>query len=201
MPQAILPSALDERDPRRIRWTRADCDRFEREGLLAPGRYELVEGDVRKKMGQNYPHLLALNLLVGWLLSRFGSERIINQGTIDIDAESAPEPDAAVLYAPLRTLGRLPQAIDILLAIEVSDTTLRFDLGPKSRVYARSGIPEYWVLDIEGRRLHVHREPVGDRYGALALYDEDEQVAPLAAPEHPILVAELLPPAVTEEQP
>ena len=65
---------------------------------------------------------------------------------------------------------------------EIGDSTLVFDLTIKARLYARAGVIEYWVLDVAGRRLIVHRKPVAGKYTTVTIYAGDEPVAPLAAP-------------------
>jgi len=100
-----------------------------------------------------------------------------------------PQPDLVVLNREVTTFGREhpgPQAIR--LVIEVSDSTLSFDLRIKAALYARAGIAEYWVLDIAGRRMFVHRDPRGGRYTSVVAYNGEESVAPLCAPESPFLV-------------
>jgi Uma2 family endonuclease len=77
--------------------------------------------------------------------------------------------------------------------IEVSDSTLAFDLGPKARLYARAGIPEYWVFDIGERRLIVHRDPRAGGYCAVTAYVEGENVTPLALPAASFSVAVAFP--------
>ena len=74
---------------------------------------------------------------------------------------------------------------------EVSDTSLEFDLQLKARLYARAGIAEYWVVDLNGRRVVIHRRPEGGRYLDVVGYSEDETVATLGAPEVLIRVGDL----------
>jgi len=66
--------------------------------------------------------------------------------------------------------------------VEIADTTLAFDLTVKAALYARAGILEYWVLDLTGRRLIVHRDPKGGGYASVTAYSEHESIAPLSAP-------------------
>jgi Uma2 family endonuclease len=77
---------------------------------------------------------------------------------------------------------------------EVSDTTLRFDRTTKATLYARAGIREYWMLDLAGRSLYVHRNPGADAYAEIVQYGPGEEVAPLARPESSVRVADLFPP-------
>ena len=78
---------------------------------------------------------------------------------------------------------RHPLPGDILLLIEVADTTLPLDLGEKATLYAEAGIPEYWVVDIEGRRLLAHRQPAGGGYSDVRSFAGDDGVAPLSDPK------------------
>jgi len=86
-----------------------------------------------------------------------------------------------------------PQPAEVALALEVSDTSLAFDLTRKASLYARAGIQEYWVLDVTARRLIVHRQPTNGKYTSIVAYDENESVAPLAAPTSEFKVADAFP--------
>jgi Uma2 family endonuclease len=99
------------------------------------------------------------------------------------NAHSEPEADLKVLRRPSKEYTSNPQPEDILLLVEISDSTVRFDLGRKAKLYARAMIQEYWVLDIPGKQLIVHREPEEGRYRSIVAYEAQEEVAPLAAPE------------------
>ena len=83
-----------------------------------------------------------------------------------------------------------PKPEDLLLLVEIADTTLRFDVTVKAALYARAGVIEYWVLDVVGRRLLVHRDPRAGAYADITVYDEHERVSPLAAPHASFLVAD-----------
>jgi Uma2 family endonuclease len=71
---------------------------------------------------------------------------------------------------------------DLRLVVEVSDSTLGFDLTTKAELYARAGIAEYWVVDVAARRLIVHHEPREGLYRSVTAYNEEETVTPLASP-------------------
>ena len=77
--------------------------------------------------------------------------------------------------------------------VEVSDTTLSFDLSNKVRQYSSVGIPEYWVVDIPNRLLHVFREPMAAGYASEVVMTAEAEVRPLAAPENAVRVSDLLP--------
>jgi hypothetical protein len=138
-------------------------------------------------MGKNRPHVNAFTWMHLWLLETFGRRFVNAEAPIDVasgdNAWNEPEPDLIVLKREFATFDSNPQAEDIDLVVEVSDSTLKFDLTVKATLYARAAIAEYWVLDVAGRRLIVHRSPVSGIYTSVAAYAENEIVAPLAAPQ------------------
>ena len=89
-----------------------------------------------------------------------------------------------------------PWPSDILMVGEVSDSTLTYDLHTKANLYSAAGIAEYWVLDISGRQLHVHRIPSMEGYREIHMYTESEFVTSLARPNDSVLVSSFLPPPV-----
>lgn len=199
MPHMLTPPAdFSPTPPNRKRWTRADCEFLERVGVLRE-RYELIDGEIISKMGQNQPHAITIVRLVKWLISVFGGDFVLCQLPVEVtpgdQPNNKPEPDASVLARPATDFpSDAPGPGDVLFVVEVSDSTLRDDLTVKAAVYARAGFPEYWVLDVTSRRLIVHRQPTGGAYGEVAAFLEDETLAPLAAPSQTIRVADLLPP-------
>jgi len=184
----------------RKRFTREDCDFLERVEVLTE-RYELIDGEIIVKMGNKPPHALVMTLLSEWLTSVFGAKYVYNQAEIEIGAEdrstSRPQPDLAVLARPVTEFATAVVGPgDIRLVVEVSDTTLSQDLRTKAALYARAGIPEYWVADIVGRRFFVHTGPDLEHGGYMSVttYGEFDSLAALAAPEHSLVVGSVLPP-------
>lgn len=163
------------------------------------GRFEILDGEVISKKGQNPPHSSTLTRLFRILASLFGADYLRMQSPImlpDPDGiYNEPEPDAAVTREPENAYnGRHPGPEDLRLVVEISDTTLRTDLMVKARLYARAGIPEYWVLDLNARQLHIHRKPANGEYTAITVHAEAETVAFASRPDAPIALADLLPP-------
>ena len=181
--------------PSAIRWTREDCARLEEAGFLNY-RYELIEG-VINKIGRKMPHAVVVAILLDWLFEIFGSSFVVTQASINVSPEdnptSEPLPDAIVLSRPGGEFLNYPQPEDIRLLIEVSDTTLRYDLKTKSRLYARSGIAEYWVVDLDGRSVHVHRQPENGIYAEISKHEADETISTLSNPVAILAVARLFP--------
>jgi Uma2 family endonuclease len=196
MSQQVIPNTPSGRWPFAVIWTRDDCAKLEAAGVL-DYRYELVEGDIISKMGQNIPHRRALLRLLEYLISIFTIDFLQDQSAIDVHPEdnptNAPEPDVSVLLVSSATLTSNPTAAQIALVAEVSDSTLTFDLTVKANLYARAGIPEYWVIDIPNRLLHLHTNPQNGHYQTVTPYSATATVAPLSSPTASILVSRLMP--------
>jgi len=182
-------------NPPRKRWTRAECDRLEAAGIFDQQRVELIEGELIVKMSKNRPHVNTAALLTAWLIQIFGGLRVNAEAPIDVAPQdnptNEPVPDLIVLTREYTASGFQsvsPQPRDLDLVVEIADTSLAFDLTVKAALYARAGIADYWVLDVPGRRLIVHRDPQGDRYSSVTTYAEQEGLAPLAAPDSSLQV-------------
>ena len=181
--------------PRRKLWTREEVLFLQNSGLLNDGQYELIEGELLQKMPKNEPHVFSTTLTRSWAESVFGGLFIRSQDPIALDEHNEPEPDVVVLAKSLReylTLGT-PPVDDVRLLIEVSDSTLEYDLTRKASLYARAGVAEYWVLDLPNRRLHVHIDPSEAGYGRILTLAESQTIAPLANADASVLVSTLLP--------
>lgn len=191
------PEPVEQISPTAVRWTRDDCEALERAGVLN-FRYELVEG-VINRMGQKLRHAGIIRRLLFWLCAIFGEQFVVSQATIDVRPDdnptSEPEPDLIVMSRRDVDITGNPGPEDLRLLVEVSDTTLSYDLTTKAGLYARAGIVEYWVLNVCDRKLHVHRQPDGGAYFAITTHSETESVAPLVAPDKAVQVSTLLPPA------
>jgi Uma2 family endonuclease len=107
-----------------------------------------------------------------------------------------PEPDITLLRPeserrlPYRALH--PTLEDLLLVVEVSDSTLTFDLGEKAAMYARAGVPDLWVIDVRGDRIVVHREPTTDGYASVQTIGRGMTIRPLAFPDVEFTADEIL---------
>ena len=194
MPSTLIAPPVEFEAVPRKKWTREECAQLG--AILDLQQYELIDGELIKKMGKNHPHVWTLMLLAKWLGSIFPDFTVGQELPIDVRPEdnpsSDPEPDVVVLTKPYNELVPRPKATDVRLLVEVSDSTLAFDLTQKAGLYARAAIAEYWVLDVIGRRLIVHRRPLDGRYRDVMAYAESESIAPLAAPESPVMVGTLL---------
>ncbi len=151
----------------RHRFTVQDYYRMAEVGLLAPdARVELIEGEILDMVPQGTYHAGILSRLNRYLVLAAGERAILRtQLPLRLDDFSEPEPDFALLK--LRADGYLtshPGAADTLLVVEVSHSSLRFDRDRKLPLYARHGIPEYWIVDVATPRLHFFHSPDDARY-------------------------------------
>ena len=179
--------------PRKL-WTRKEYRQLTEDGYLEDGKVELINGEIWRKMGQGRRHVIVVTWLLKALAPIFGIERLQTQSSLPVNEDSEPEPDIAVLAASVAYyLDDDPTPADTLLVVEAANTTLRSDLTVKQIMYAQSGIPEYWVVDIPNRLLHVFREPTEGGYASETVLTTDEEVRPLAAPDAAVRVADLLP--------
>ncbi len=162
-------------------WTKEECHRLVERGELDE-RYELIEGVIFYPMPKYPPHVFTVRLLIEWLVGLFGYDFVQKEDPIAIPGKAGkinePEPDAAVLRRRALAINDGPPGPeDILLVVEVSDSSLQFDLNTKAKVYARAGIAEYWVMDVKGRQIWRRRKPGRNRYGEIVTFREDQMIA------------------------
>jgi Uma2 family endonuclease len=153
--------------PSRHRITVGEYFRMGEAGVLDPdARCELVDGEIIDMAPIGPLHASKTNRLADLLTEAVRSRAIVSaQNPIVLGSLSAPHPDLALLryrddYYPQAH----PGPADILLLVEVADTSLAHDRNTKLPLYARHQIPEVWIIDLPGRHLDVHREPDGARY-------------------------------------
>ena len=180
--------------PRKL-WTRQEYRQLITDGYLENGKVELVNGEIWQKMGQGRRHTATVTWISTALGKIFGPLRLQAQSSLPVAEDGDPEPDGAVLA---QTLDKYidEEALlvsEMLLVVEASNTTLKADLTGKARQYGSAGIPEYWVVDIPSRLLHVFREPTASGYASETVLTTGDEVTPLAAPEAVVRVADLLP--------
>lgn len=181
--------SVDDRPLHRL--SAEDVLRIAELGIFDDVRVELLDG-LLVEMGAQLPeHSYPLLVLTRWLAP------LIVAGTHDLreqlplitpDPLSLPEPDLAVV---VRSDGR-EHPREALLIVEVAVTSLRPDTTRKPQLYASAQVPDYWVVDVIGRRLQVRRDPVGGEYRALEIFGPQDTVAPLARDVAPLHLAELL---------
>lgn len=186
--------------PNRKTWTRAEFMRMADLGLFADEKFELIEGEITKKMTQNGPHVASIYKTQEVLNRVFGKGYMVrSQAPLALGAANQPEPDVAVVIGSVDDYTP-DHPTTALLVVEVSHTTLAQDRAAKAGLYARAGIQEYWIVNISDRVLEVHREPaamaeqpLGHHYRSITRHTDATSIAPLAAPDAIIAIADLLP--------
>jgi Uma2 family endonuclease len=147
-------------------------------GVLAEDeRVELIEGEIIAMSPIGNRHMVCVNRL-NWMFSGLvGGAAIVSvQNPIRLDHYSAPQPDIALLKFRDDFYSQLPPApSDLLLVVEVSDTTLDYDRRIKIPLYATAGIPEAWVVDLHNGNIEVYTLPVGNMYSRIRIVQRGEQ--------------------------
>ena len=144
----------------------ADYLTLHRSGAFEGMRTELIEGEIIVMNPQARPHMFVKDELAYRLrraLEGIGSDLFVGtEGSVEFDSESLPQPDIVLTSAP-RGEGFIPLA-SVALVVEVSVTSLDYDLKRKRAFYARHGVPEYWVVDVNGDVIHQMWAPEGEAY-------------------------------------
>jgi len=178
---------------------RISVDRYQK--MVAVGvltkydRVELIEGEILEMAPIGVAHAEVTDRLTRLLVMATGDRAIVRVGgPVDLGGYSEPQPDLLVLKNPGPEGYRQahPEAADVLLLIEVSDSSLGFDRGAKRDLYARYAIPEYWVVDLGGQRVIAYLDPVAGSYQRTVEFRAGETVCPQAVPDARIAVASLL---------
>jgi len=182
----------------RVKWTLEEFERLTELGAFDGRRLELLDGEMTEKMSQNEPHASGVLLMQYKLLELFGRGFLVRVQLPMALQNSKPEPDACVTEGVPQGLIPLPSTA--LLVVEVADTTLDSDRDVKSHVYARAGIPDYWIVNLNARQIEVRRDPradptqpLGYAYGSLQTLGEADTIAPLSRLDAAFPVADALP--------
>lgn len=197
MSTPTLPPPLDP-GPRRI--TRDEFYRMLDWGVFHDQRVELIEGTIMQMAEQTNLHGASITLSADALRAAFGSGFWIRvQASLDLSPYSVPDPDLAVVRgSPKGCAAVNPTSAQLL--VEVSETTLRYDRHDKASLYARSGIADYWIVNLVDRCLEIRRNPGPDAsqrfgfgYADVTTLLPAKFASPLAQPSARIRVEDLLP--------
>ena len=162
-------------------------------------KVELIEGEIRSMAPMGIEHGRSLRKLTQWLVDQRGQDYIVQcQVTIHLSEGFTPDPDFTLLRyrEDQYQANHEPIATDVLLIIEVSESSLHYDLEVKSISYARANVPELWVVDIPHRLVHRFTQPSPDGYLILSTAAEEETISPELIPNLRMPVGEALPATV-----
>jgi Uma2 family endonuclease len=154
-------------------------------GHLGPeDRVELIEGEIIDMAPIGGAHMGVVNRLTRLLVNVVGDRGVVSiQNPVSLPPYSEPQPDAAILRPGADRLDAgIPRAADVLLLIEVADTTLVYDRGRKLALYAKHGIPELWVLNVPGKVLEIFRDPGPAGYATTETLGPDQPAIPSRLP-------------------
>lgn len=180
----------------RHQFTVDDYHRMAEAGILRDdSRVELIDGEIVDMAPIGRKHQSCVDRLASLCFASLSPEKAIVrvQGSLRLNQKAEPQPDFVLLRPNRDFYGRrMAQPADVLLAIEVSDTTFMYDRNVKIPLYARNAIPEAWILDLNRRRVLVFRDPETGEYRSVSEVVAGEQLSPLALPQLIVDVGRLL---------
>jgi Uma2 family endonuclease len=182
VPAPVRTTQAAEGLPRRA-FTVAEVERMVDIGLLAEDeRVELIGGELVPMSPKGIRHeTLKAALLRAWYRACPDHLQLIPETTFRLSGDTFVEPDL-IVYRTRTKLSEL-RGDTVLLAVEIAESSLRFDLGRKASLYAAHGIGELWVIDARRLVIHVHRAPGPYGYGSVTVLDAAATAVPAAAPE------------------
>ena len=186
--------------PKIRRWTRAEYDRLVELGVFEGERLELLDGLLAVREPQGSRHATGIRRVVAALRRALGEAwQVDSQLPIALDDESEPEPDVAVVPGGPESYRDAHPSRPVLI-VEVAESSYRIDHSYKASLYARAGVPEYWLVDVVLETVEVHRTPEassdaihGWRYARSDTLRPPATITPMIAPQAAIPVANLLP--------
>ncbi len=175
------------------KWSLDDYHRMVNAGILARRHVELIEGDIIDMVPEGPEHVYSGETLADKFRDKLQGRACIREAKpITLD-NSEPEPDVAIARGSRKDyVQRHPYPDDLLLVVEISRSTLKYDLTRKRDLYARARILEYWVVDLTGRKLEIFRQSNGESYQENFTLT-DGAIAPQAFPNCTVQVAEIFP--------
>ena len=181
---------------RRRRFTLDEYHRMGETGILGPDdRVELIEGEIIEMTPIGSRHAATVARIHHLFSIRLGDQAVVwvHNPLLLVRHQSEPEPDV-MLLAPRTDFyaGGLPEPPDVRLLIEVADSSLPYDRRTKLPLYARAGIAEAWLIDLDASTLEIHRRPGGVGYRDLRVPGAGEGFAPGAFPDLTLTLRDLL---------
>jgi Uma2 family endonuclease len=184
--------------PTERRWTRDEYYRLASQGYFDGQRVELIEGRIIRMSAQGLPDTQCVGLLQEYLSGVFKTGHWVRvQMPFRAADGSDPEPDLSVVQGSIRT-PRTTHPTTALLIVEVADTSLKLHRA-KARIYAASGIADYWIVNLLDGTIEVSRDPIAGAsptspaYASTRLLGRNDAISPLAAPAAVVTVTDLLP--------
>lgn len=157
-------------------------------------RVELIRGEIVEMSPINVTHASTVSRLLSLLSNLLGRRVILSvQNPVELDDETLPQPDVALLQPRDDFYSKHhPGPQDILLLIEVSDSTVPYDRRIKASLYSTAGVIEYWIVNLPERQIEVYREPRPNGYRTLTRYAPGETITPLAFADITVSVSDII---------
>jgi Uma2 family endonuclease len=172
--------------PRKHRITVEEYYRMAEVGVLAPdARVELIEGEIIDMPPVGSDHASVVDQLNHLLAGALRGQALVRvQGPVRLSRSSEPEPDIALLKPrPDYYRHAHPSGADVLLVVEMSDSSLRYDCDVKVPLYARHEVPEVWIVDLPGERMHLYRSAADGAYRDRFVEAHPGQTSPISFPD------------------
>ncbi len=180
-------------------FTSAEFRRMAEAGVFGPDeRVELLDGEIVEMSPISSAHAWCVKRLTAAFGPLFGRIILGVQDPLHLGERSDPEPDLTIIRAGTSQADH-PGPADVLLVIEVASSSIAVDRDIKAPLYARAGIQEYWVVDLNRDRIEVRRTPTPDGYATVQVLGRGQRISPLFAPDFEIEVAAILGPAAPAE--
>ena len=187
-----------------FRWSLKQYEQLDELGCFQNNRVQLIDGEILVMPPMNGPHGYASIFTFHELVRIFGGIQSNYDVRFNVPlpfVNSAPEPDVSVMAGNAIThVTVLPGPALALLVVEVSDSTLWYDIGEKASLYASVGIADYWVIDIPNEQVRIFRDPQPDAtqpfrfgYSQVTFHPRTDTISPLAMPNGMLLVNDLIP--------
>jgi Uma2 family endonuclease len=184
-----------EIDVRRRRFTLDEYHRMGELGILhEEDRVELIHGEIIHLTPIGPPHAWTVARLAQRLAREVGDRAVVwPQNPVEVSSDTEPQPDVVLLRLRPEGYGRAhPRPEDVLLLVEVADTSLRYDRAVKLPLYAAAAIPEVWIVDVAGGAVEVYREPAPAGYRRTERVGPAGRLAATAFPDLVVSVADIL---------
>ncbi len=181
--------------PTRRRFTVAEYHQMAEAGILGEDdRVELIEGEIVEMAPIGRRHAGRVARLDRMFQRLTGDESVVwVQNPVRLGEHSEPQPDLALLRPRADFYASdLPTPSDVFLLVEVAETTVELDRRLKTPLYARSGIPELWLVDLDQETLTVYRDPTASGYKTVRVLRRGESIAPGSFPDRPLAVDDIL---------
>ena len=179
----------------RRRFAVSEYHQMAQAGILGEDdRVELIDGEVTQMTPIVRRHAACVDRMTTLFVKTFGDDAQVRvQNPVVLGEYSEPQPDLALLRprADFYASG-LPTPEEILLLVEVAETSADLDRRVKAPLYARSGVQEFWLVDLEGDTVTVYRDPAPSGYGAVRVVGRSEELAPSAFPNRSLAAAAIL---------